>query len=116
VIFLSLTSLSPLVLSPSLFAGSPVAQQVRYTIMAQVGFNLRLLIGAMVMGLIALVSAQGATTASSAAASAATDMVQVLPSDGDWVYTGCYNETTGVADSGGVRALAGGSMVCDLTS
>jgi hypothetical protein len=70
----------------------------------------------MLLRLIVFVSAQAATTSSSAAASSSTDMVMVYPGSGAWSYYGCYNETTGVANSGGVRALAGGSMVgseCD---
>jgi len=84
--------------------------------MAQLTVYLRLLLASMVMGLFAVVSGQGATTSSSAAAPSSTAMVQVLTSDGDWTYMGCYNETTGVANSGGVRALAGGTMVCRFTS
>lgn len=60
--------------------------------------------------MVVFVSAQAATT-SSAATSSSTGVVMVYPGSGAWSYYGCYNETTGVANSGGVRALAGGTMV-----
>jgi hypothetical protein len=63
--------------------------------------------------LLVTVSAQaaGSSSASAAAPSSTPDMVMVFPGSGAWSYAGCYNETTGVANSGGVRALAGGTMV-----
>lgn len=73
-----------------------------------------LLAAAFLLRLLVVVSAQAASSSSSASAAAptSTDMVMVYPGSGAWSYYGCYNETTGVANSGGVRALAGGSMVC----
>lgn len=41
---------------------------------------------------------------------AATSAVIGTGSNG-YTYAGCYNETTGVTGSSGVRALTGGSMV-----
>ncbi|OCL14876.1 WSC-domain-containing protein [Glonium stellatum] len=45
------------------------------------------------------------TAASSATAPTSTAMVQINPGEGKYKYAGCYNETTGYADAGGVRAL-----------
>jgi len=73
----------------------------------------QLLIAA-ILRLCAFASAQAATSSASSAAPSSTDMVMVFQGSGDWQYIGCYNETTGVANSGGARALADGTMVCLL--
>jgi hypothetical protein len=57
--------------------------------------------------------AQSLTTSTSVAdsASTSTSSASINPGVGLYTYAGCYNETTGVANSGGVRALGGGTMV-----
>ena len=58
--------------------------------------------------------AQSTTSTSVAdSASTGTSSASVNPGVGLYTYAGCYNETTGVAGSGGVRAFDGGTMVQD---
>jgi hypothetical protein len=54
---------------------------------------------------IACSTAAATTTATSATTPSSTAMVQINPGEGKYKYAGCYNETTGYADAGGVRAL-----------
>ncbi|OCK96363.1 WSC-domain-containing protein [Cenococcum geophilum 1.58] len=54
---------------------------------------------------IACSTAAATTTATSATTPSSTSMVQINPGEGKYKYAGCYNETTGYADAGGVRAL-----------
>ena len=51
------------------------------------------------------------STVSSAVTSAGTAAPTIVQSFAQSTYQGCYNETTGDADAGNVRALAGGNMV-----
>ncbi|MCJ1234033.1 hypothetical protein MMC14_001991 [Varicellaria rhodocarpa] len=51
------------------------------------------------------------STASSAVASAGTAAPTIIQTFAQSTYQGCYNETTGDAGAGNVRALAGGNMV-----
>ncbi|MCJ1306187.1 hypothetical protein MMC08_009005 [Hypocenomyce scalaris] len=55
-----------------------------------------------------LIEAQ--TPTSSSAPTATLSYASIVPSTTSYTYTGCYNETTGDAAAGDVRALAGGSM------
>lgn len=48
------------------------------------------------------------TTPSPSAPTASPTIVQSVPGS-KYTYYGCYNETTGVAGTGGARALAGGT-------
>ncbi|KAK4992902.1 hypothetical protein LTR50_000808 [Elasticomyces elasticus] len=56
-------------------------------------------------------SAATASSSSSSPSSTAT----VAPGTSGYSYIGCYNETTGIAGSGGVRALVGGKMEANST-
>lgn len=51
------------------------------------------------------------TAQSSTASTPAQAFASVYPGSATYDYLGCYNETTGDADVGNVRALAGGNMV-----
>ena len=66
---------------------------------------------ALLLSLCSTLFAQAPATTSVAVASASISPVRIFPGDGSYTYAGCYNETTGVAGSGGERALNGGSMV-----
>lgn len=54
------------------------------------------------------------TTTTSDTTSPSTTLA-IAPGASGYVYAGCWNETTGYAQGGGVRALAGGSMASDTT-
>lgn len=54
--------------------------------------------------LVLFVSAQGTSTSSTATPT-------VVPSTALYTYMGCYNETTGYAQAGNVRALSEGNQV-----
>lgn len=58
----------------------------------------------------AVASAQSTTAALPNPTTATGNAAPGAASDG-YAYVGCWNETTGFTASGGVRALAGGSMV-----
>ncbi|KAK4973995.1 hypothetical protein LTR66_011134 [Elasticomyces elasticus] len=47
----------------------------------------------------------------SSSSSSPSSTATVAPGTSGYSYIGCYNETTGIAGSGGVRALVGGKMV-----
>lgn len=57
-----------------------------------------------------LVSAQTSSAALPNPTTATSNAAPGPASDG-YAYVGCWNETTGYTAAGGVRALAGGSMV-----
>ncbi|TKA69140.1 hypothetical protein B0A49_06319, partial [Cryomyces minteri] len=57
--------------------------------------------------------AQSATTAASPSASTTA---QINPGNGNYVYAGCYNETTLIAGTSGARALAQGKMEANDTT
>lgn len=50
-----------------------------------------------------------ASAAAAAASSPATPQIITPPPSAGYTYHGCYNETTGLPDTAGARALAGGT-------
>ena len=54
-----------------------------------------------------------ATTTSAAAPSQTSTSATVYPGTASWVYYGCWNETTGMNQTGGVRALTGALEAAD---
>lgn len=54
-------------------------------------------------------------TPSSPSSTVTATFASVYPGSATYEYLGCYNETTGNADVGNVRALAGGNMVRGLS-
>ncbi|KAK8151427.1 hypothetical protein BKA80DRAFT_47863 [Phyllosticta citrichinensis] len=62
-------------------------------------------------------SSSTSTTTTTTAATSASSSSTLSPAPGTsgFTYAGCWNETTGYAQGGNVRALAGGSMASDTT-
>jgi hypothetical protein len=56
------------------------------------------------------------TTATTASSASTVTALSIDPGDGAYEYAGCYNETTLITGSSGVRALAGGTMVPEYHS
>jgi len=69
-----------------------------------------MLIEVLTIALLSSFSVAQTPVSTAAASSTSLSFASIVPSTISYIYIGCYNETTGDASAGSVRALAGGSM------